>query len=125
MKRNWDVIRCILARLESLDNSWQALQHPDFECGTADEVSYHMELLFEAGLVEGEMNKTSGPGPYGFLAYRLTWYGHEFLDAVDSDQVWEETKTSFRKAGISMTFDMVRSVAMRLGGKILDASLGA
>ena len=124
MKRNWDTIRELLTKLEECDLPQDMLQLSSFPEDRAAEISYHLELLIEAGLVDGEMVKTLGGGPYDFFANRLTWNGHEFLDAIRSDTVWQKTKKVFVTKGVSMTFDLVKSVASEVAGGLLKSSLG-
>lgn len=79
MKRNWDTIREILTRLEELPDTDQILRLGDFPPERAFEVSYHTELLIEAGLVEGQMSRTLDGGATQFMAQRLTWGGPRVL----------------------------------------------
>jgi hypothetical protein len=51
MRRNWDVIREELTRLEDLPNTDAMLTLSSFTQEQASEYSYHMELLIEAGLL--------------------------------------------------------------------------
>jgi hypothetical protein len=83
-----------------------------------------MELLMEAGLVSGKMSSELGRGPHDFLAIRLTWQGHEFLDTVRSDTVWQKTKKSFINQGVSMTFDLIKSIATDVTASYLKATIG-
>ena len=119
MKRNWEVIREILIKLEELPNTDSGLQLSDFPSEKAYEYAYHVELLIEAGIVEGQMSKAAGPGPAHFFAHRLTWTGHEFLDSVRSSTVWSKTKKAFAAKGIEMTFDLVKSVATDISVSLL------
>ena len=96
MKRNWDTIREILIRLEDMPPEKDCLQLADFLSDRAYEFSYHVELLIEAGLIHGEMSKTIGRHASNFLAIRMTWEGHEFLDAIRSDTVWQKAKELVR-----------------------------
>jgi DNA-binding transcriptional ArsR family regulator len=124
MKRNWDTIREILARLEELPDTSSSLDLSDFSEERAAEISYHLELLLDAGLVEGEMEPTLSSGPTDFTANRLTWNGHEFLDSVRSDTVWNKTKKTFATKGIDMTFDLVRSIATEISVAVIRGSAG-
>ncbi len=124
MKRNWDVIRGILSRLEELPNTDSSLDLSDFPKDQAYEYSYHFELLIEAGLVEGQMAKALGAGPHDFFADRLTWSGHEFLDSIKSDTVWEKTKKTFTSKGIDMTFDLVKKVASEISVALIRGAIG-
>ena len=124
MKRNWDVIRELLSKVEECSLPTDMVQLSSFSPERAVEVSYHMELLFEAGLVDGQMSKTIGPGPYDFFAMRLTWNGHEFLDGIQSETVWQKTKKAFATNGITMTFELVKSVATEAASAALKAAIG-
>lgn len=124
MKRNWDTVREILTRLEALSDTSEYLQLGRFPKDRASEISYHVELLFDAGLIEGQMSKTIGLGPYDFFAHRLTWNGHEFLDAIRSDTVWEKTKKTFVTSGVEMTIDLIKSVAGEVAKSLLKGTIG-
>ncbi|MGU5840274.1 DUF2513 domain-containing protein, partial [Aeromonas caviae] len=74
MKRDWDTVRDILTKLESLPSTDHYLSLGDFELTDVSDayaISYHMELLIEAGLVEGKMSRVLGGGPINFTATRL------------------------------------------------------
>jgi hypothetical protein len=114
MKRNWDVIREILLRLEQKPADEHTLQLSSFPEDRKAEFSYHAELLLEAGLVEERMFKVVDPGPYDFMLNRLRWNGHEFLNATRNDTIWNKTKEFFVSKGVSMTFDLVKSVAVNI-----------
>ncbi|HHQ4804944.1 TPA: DUF2513 domain-containing protein [Aeromonas veronii] len=114
MKRDWDSVRFLLTSLEALPNTDHYLSLSDFEFTDEDaaySTSYHIELLIEARLVEGEMRYTMDGGPKNFLALRLTWAGHEFLDAIRNDTVWSKTKDTFAAKGLDMTFETIKAVA--------------
>jgi hypothetical protein len=125
MERNWDMIREILIKFEELGPETGAIQLSAFPPEKAYEYSYHMELLIEAGLIDGQMVKTMGRHAQGFLARRLTWEGHEFLDAIRSDTVWNKTKKSFVKGGLSMTFDLVKGVATDVAAAFLKQTISS
>jgi hypothetical protein len=125
MERNWDTIREILIKLEEMEPERGCLRLSDFPSDKAYEYSYHVELLMEAGLIHGEMSKTLGTHANDFLAIRLTWGGHEFLDAVRSDTVWNKAKDSFIKSGLSMTLDLVKSVASDIAAACLKSTIGS
>lgn len=124
MKRNWDTIREILIRLEEMPPEKQCLELADFPSVRAYEYSYHVEILMEAGLIDGQMCKTIGPQADGFLAMRMTWAGHEFLDAIRNDNLWKKAKDSFVKEGLAMTFDLVKSVAKDIAVGYLKSTVG-
>lgn len=108
MKRNWDTIRELLTKVEECTLPADMIQLQDFPTDRSAEISYHMKLLIEAGLVSGQMINTMGPEVKDFLAEQLTWNGHEFLDSIRSDTVWQKTKKMFTEQGLSMTFDLIK-----------------
>ena len=124
MKRNWDMIRDILTQLEEFSRMEGRFNLSRFPQDKRAEISYHMELLIEADLVNGQMLGEFGPGCDDFIVNRLTWQGHEFLDAIRNDTVWKETKISFLSQGISMTFDLVKSFASDVAASYLKSTIG-
>ena len=50
---------------------------------------------------------------------RMMWSGHELLDAIRSDTVWNKTKQAIASKGLSMTFDVVKSVAASIDTKMI------
>lgn len=124
MKRNWDTIREILAKLEDLPNTDATLRLSNFPEDRAFEYSYHVELLIEAGLIDGHMSRALGGGPTEFFAKRLTWRGHELIDAIRSDTVWNKTKSIFSTKGVEMTFDLVKSIASEISVGLLRGVAG-
>jgi hypothetical protein len=120
MVRNWDMIREILVRFEEKSSEEKALQLRDWPEDTQLEISYNVEQLIEAGLLHGRMVETLGPGPSDFIVFRLSWEGHDFLDAIKNDTVWNKTKETFVSKGISMTFDLVKSVAINFVRRMIS-----
>jgi len=124
MKRDWDIIREILLTLEEYGNEAGPLQISWFPDNRAAEISYHMELLIEAGLVCGEMRFGGWGEADDFYVSRMTWQGHELLDAIRNDTVWQKTKKSFINGGVSMTLDLIKSAAGEIAGSILKSTMG-
>lgn len=98
MKRDMDLIRELLLKLEDehLDGNLYSLK-PDglgIEGRSYEELSYHLTLLIDAGLLDGE-RELSGQ----FAVRNITWRGHEFLDTVRNPEIWRETKSGVAKIG--------------------------
>jgi hypothetical protein len=123
MKRNWDTIREILAILERFNNPSEILRLASFPPERKEEILYHIQLLLEAGLVHGEISHTLGSRPIDFSVNRLTWYGHEFLEAIDNEAIWNKTKSYFFTQGLSMTFDLIKSVASDVAGAMIKSAI--
>jgi hypothetical protein len=119
MKRNWETVRELLAKVEACTLPVDTVTLGDFPDDRAAEISYHIALLMEAGLVEGSMLQTIGPEVNDFIAARLSWEGHELIDSIRSDTVWERTKKRFRDAGVEMSIDLVKEAAQAVAKGLL------
>jgi len=89
MKRDMDLVRDILIEMEK----WPVDQrdHEVVVVGhTADEITYHLGLMNEAGLIKA-IDAGSFDGE-AWLPVKILWAGHEFLDAARSDTVWAKAK---------------------------------
>ncbi|HBG31044.1 MAG TPA: hypothetical protein DDW98_10500, partial [Gammaproteobacteria bacterium] len=58
---------------------------------TSEEISYHVQLLHEAGLLKAQ--DYSSIGDYDWKPLTLTWEGHEFLDAARNETLWNRAKS--------------------------------
>ncbi len=110
MKRDMDLVRRILLEVEK--TQYPGGPHElSIEGYAKEEVTYHIELLKEAGLLLAMSTKSFG----GVQHYpiRLTWEGHEFLDAARDDIRWSRTKEVMGKVG-GFTLEMVKAVLIAL-----------
>lgn len=41
----------------------------------------------------------------------MTWDGHEFLDKIREDTVWNKTKDLIKEKGLPMALEVVKNVA--------------
>lgn len=56
--------------------------------------SYHLHLLIQAGLIEGEEIQALRSAPPRFVITGLTWHGPEFLAASADQNRWSRFKKS-------------------------------
>lgn len=124
MKRNWDTIRELLAKVEECTLPTDMVRLVNFPPERHAEIAYHMALLIEAGLVQGQVVKTIGPEVKDFFAQKLTWSGHELIDSIRSDTVWNKTKTFFVEKGVDMSIDLIKSVAKEAAAALIKGSIG-
>lgn len=110
MQRDWDLIRKILLQVEALGDTQSQVDGGDIEGSDAENVSYHIHLLIESGLVEGVCSQGLD-GPLRCFASALTWEGHEFLDKIRSVGMWNKIKTVAREKGLSLSFDVIKATA--------------
>ena len=111
MKRNMDLIRTILLEIEKVnyEGGWINLQMAGY---SDNEVSYHVMLLTEAGLIDAIDLSTNTV--FAWAPKRLTWYGHEFIEASRDDTRWEKVKTIMKEKGGGFAFDVMKSLLITL-----------
>ena len=109
MKRDWDVIRRVLLKTEALPTEDSTLSSDEINGIDAECAAYHMRLLLEAGLIAGGCRDAVGTAYCH--ASRLTWEGHEFLDRIKRDNVWNKVKETARVKGVDLSFGVIRMAA--------------
>ncbi|MFI8383347.1 DUF2513 domain-containing protein [Pseudomonas sp. NPDC079086] len=130
MRRDWELVRTILFGVEELNDISSVYVPDDLPAGIQratskeDESRFfkhyeHVALLVEAGLIEG----TNG-GTYildgsrkrfdVIRPTRLTWRGHEFLDSIRSEQVWNQIQAKTVDKGGALTFEVIKELAIGL-----------
>jgi hypothetical protein len=111
MKRDIDLIRTILLRIEESDDPTK-INIKDFSIDhSIDQIHYHLSLLHEAGFIHvnhfrGIILSVSG----------LTWNGHDFLAAARDKGRWEKAKeVIFNKLGSNIfIFDLLKQLLVDL-----------
>jgi exonuclease V gamma subunit len=108
MKRDIDLIKQILIEIEKSKKvkGWIKIDIPN---RSLEEISYHIKLLYQAGLIEA-VNQTTKT-EFEWTAKSLTWQGHEFLDAIRNDTVWKKLKAKIKEQGGSIPFHVVKELA--------------
>lgn len=86
MQRDMDLVRKILMSVADNPSGW-ASSNLKIEGYTDEEVGYHSLIMIEAGLVAGQDVTIMGSSPEGLIT-RLTWQGHEFLEAAQEPTRW-------------------------------------
>ena len=125
MKRDLDLIRTILLRLESIDvpaGHCIPVGPNDLETEgySGEQVAYHIQLLKSGGFVRELGSK---PSRYGLNYSGLSWEGHEFLDSVRDEKVWRDTRNAVQTIG-GFTFGMVTDVAKEILSAKIKSAIG-
>ncbi|QGA38184.1 DUF2513 domain-containing protein [Burkholderia glumae] len=113
MKRDMDLIRELLLKLESLpmERGYVLIisagdQELHVQGYDDNQIDYHLSLIKEAGLIDSAgAGSTMG---YGFR--RLSWAGHDFLDSIRNPDVWTKTKEGALAAG-GFTIELLGDLA--------------
>jgi hypothetical protein len=123
MKRDMDLIREILLAIERLDTG--ADDDLDVVVDGVDPrvVNAHLRLLDEAGFINAHEIPDDTEEFSHFVPTRLTWSGHEFLDAVRDPEVWRRTKAGAAKAG-GAGVEFMWELAKAYGKQLLKERIG-
>jgi Hypothetical protein (DUF2513) len=111
MKRNMDLVRDLLLKIEELDlgdGNWVDVGDMSDD---GNELYQHLILMGDEGLIEGSDRQFVGKD--GFLPTSLTWAGHDFLDSVRDPEIWKKTKEGANAAG-GFTVELLRDFAKGL-----------
>jgi hypothetical protein len=121
MKRDLDLC------LEILRNVEAASFDPRYASAIAKElgrdelaVCYNSILLLESGFLAGEESSTLDSNDAFII--RLTWEGHELVDAARDRTHWERAKDVAHKS--SGGFELIRSVLSSLAAEAAKAMAG-
>jgi hypothetical protein len=118
MKRDMDLVRAILIEIEKAPFEGRLI---DVEVAgrTEDEISYHVLLMQEAGLVDAidlsDMKRIC------WKPKRLTDSGHEFLEAARNDTMWAKAKDKVMSTTGTLTLEALK---IALGALIKQALTG-
>jgi hypothetical protein len=98
MKVDVELIREVLLKVEELPFDG-AFHDIGVEGRSPTEIAYHVMILHEAGFVEAmDLGLSWKP-------IRLTYRGHQFLDAARNDSIWEKAKTAVVERTGALTFE--------------------
>ncbi|OZI60169.1 DUF2513 domain-containing protein [Bordetella genomosp. 11] len=93
MQRNFDLVVTILGAFRDAEASalsgrdvTAAVQELDIDDATPEEVSHHLELLADAGLIKKLTESTTGQD----AIWRITWKGYDALEQDEEDEEDEE-----------------------------------
>lgn len=119
LKRDMELIRSLLLAIEESPNDYT------FDNYDGGVVRYHEALLVEKGLVEGSISKEKiGIEPPSVRIYKLTWDGHEFIDNLRDENVWNSIKSDFKEASFSTIAKVSKDLAEGFAKKKIEAILG-
>lgn len=133
MKRNWDLIRDILCSLEedrfieyvnSGGLSDKEIQRfTDLKSGRIDtesleeakqnrrnEIWLHVELLIDCGVIQNTQFDREGVNNN----YRLSMQGHDFLEDLRNQEVWDKIKNQAFKSGAKLTWTFITAAAAQI-----------
>lgn len=114
MQRDWNLIRHILLKVESLSagETMDAIQIDNFDAPT---IAEHVRILLNKGLLAGKMYDTNCGSTY--LITGMSWDGHDFLENAKNDTVWKKVMSESKARGTSMTMVVLNGLLTKAAQK--------
>jgi hypothetical protein len=110
MKRDMDLVRQILFVLEERQPDQNDVDI-EIEGYSTSEIDYHLLLLIDANLIKAIYQQNLGDD-FIWQDLRLTWAGHEFLDAARDNKRWEKAKGAMAQVG-GFVFDVGKQLLVQ------------
>ena len=112
MKRDMDLIRQLMLKIEALPAGPPA----QYRVGEVEDpvLLAHLEMLIGARLVLGKISQSHGSRGDVMSISGLTWEGHEWIETVRSQSVWNQTKTTLLENGGALTYELTKAVATQI-----------
>lgn len=114
MKRDIKVIKYVLEEIEELQESGPISLEFDDVRFSIDQLNYHINILTDAGFVEGEIKGDMGGGQINFIR-SITWQGHDLLDALRNEKAVEMAEKEAEKQGSKLNdlpIEVVKSLVI-------------
>ena len=114
MQRDPDILRKVLLEVEGLDGDQPVAYSSQLDDDDPAFV-YHLALLVEEGYVKGRIDGDD----QDVWAWRLTWTGHDLLDAIRSETIWSKTKARVSKTAGTVSIGALKAVAESVAKEML------
>ncbi len=117
MKRQMELIREIMLAVE------EGQDYLSIDGYSEEAIKYHAELLIDADLLQGYVsqdmsNTTEIPDEVDIQ--KITWEGHNFIDAVRKETIWQTIKTEFKDASVETVIKVSKQLAEGWAKKRVD-----
>jgi hypothetical protein len=127
LKINNDCVRDVLLHLEEVlnfENFYQVSSDDDDETVLGyplEDVVYSLVKLSEAGYIDAKILKTLNPSTK-VIVRSITWNGHQFLDTIRPQTVWDKTKSSAAQIG-STSLTVLSQIAVAVASQVISKNL--
>jgi len=114
MKRDMKLVRYLLFLLEDRSDA-SVLTISEVAGYTKDEVQYHFNLMYEAELISAEpVRSSTSDRVVRVHPFCLTWNGHELLDTIRDDSIFNATLERLKSIGGKAAISVLTAVATKL-----------
>ncbi len=114
MKRDLELIRNILFKIEN--SAGYPLSLSDFSSDPQQYpiISFHIELLLDAKFIVAHKIQFLRKSYPDFRIQRLTNDGCDYLDSIRDNEIWDKTKEKMKLVGGAMSFEVVKDLAISI-----------
>lgn len=122
MKRDPEIVRKLLIFFEEkTGDKLVEAKSISIDSHDTDTIQYHLDLMYEAGFLSCETaNSSTSDRLIYALPFRLTWKGHEFLDAARNDTIWSKAKEVLGNKSLTVSFEVLNQLLTRLATDVLQ-----
>ena len=122
MKRDLDLVRQLLLQIEGLPAGPPA----QYRASEIEDpvLLAHFELVIASGLVNGKISRSQSSRGDVISISGLTWEGHEWIEMVRSQSIWNETKSMLLDSGGALTYELTKTAATRILRARMDGDAG-
>jgi hypothetical protein len=112
MKRDLELVRKLLIFFDEKPGP-EHVEIPPIPGYDDSTIKYHLVLLHDAGYLRCEPVKSSTSDRTIYvLPFDLTWNGHEFLEKVRDQHIWDEVIRDIQNRGfVSASVDVLKTLA--------------
>lgn len=113
MKRDWDLVREILEKVE--DGSLQTyLSKENFiDKGiTEEDIFGHIEIMLDAGILKNGIVSRGWGGKFSrwdMQGIFISMQGHDLLDALRDQTVWMRIRQKARQSAVSISWEFIKA----------------
>lgn len=124
MQRDMELIRKILFIIEDkYIDTWLGSDEIVIDGYNMKIIGYHCSILHDAGLISDYEGQYADNELYYFCVGGLTWDGHELLDKIKSDTVWNKTKDTIKTKGIPFVLGSVKEIATAVTTTMIQSAI--
>lgn len=120
MKLNYDCVRDVMLYLEENLIFGNPIRDTNINLNyDIKEMRYSLLKLHEINYLDGSVSKYMD-GDYSVITTDITFYGHKFIGEIQSDTIWDKTKSVSKDLGIQTINGITQIAGSVISGLILS-----
>lgn len=123
MKRDLDLVRKILFVVEARPSGMGSFVIQPIEGYSSSDVNEHVAIMIKHGLLEGKLLNIMDSGGLAVSVTRLSFQGHDFIDSIRNDTIWNKLMKQAKDKMITGSFEAFIKAAIAEGEKLVSTIL--